>query len=97
MGDSLRVTMVATGLGNPVRHHAPKPVMHIVEPMLPATGIDGMPIFAGSQVGYNPEQNYDIPTTIRTGRRGSQAAVEASHAAGIDTLDIPAFLRKQAD
>jgi cell division protein FtsZ len=96
MGDSLRVTMVATGLGNPVRH-VPKPVMHIVEPVLAATGTDGMPVYAPGPAGYNPEHNYDIPTTFRTGRRGSQAAVEATQAAGIDTLDIPAFLRKQAD
>ncbi len=96
MGDSLRVTMVATGLGNPVRH-VPKPVMHIVEPVLAATGTDGMPAYAPGPAGYNPEHNYDIPTTFRTGRRGSQAAVEATQAAGIDTLDIPAFLRKQAD
>ena len=97
MGESLRVTMVATGLGNPVRHQAPKPVMHIVEPVIPATGTDGMPVYVGGPGGYNPEQNYDIPTTFRTGRRGSQAAVEATQAGGIDTLDIPAFLRKQAD
>ncbi len=94
MGGNLRVTMVATGLGNPVRASAKPPVMHIVEPVMQATGTDG-PIYGG---GYDPAKDYDMPTTFRSNsRRGSQAAVEMAQHAGIDTLDIPAFLRKQAD
>jgi len=93
MGSSLRVTMVATGLGNPVRG-ASKPIMKIVEPMQAQlmTGTDG-PTGFGS--GYDPSKDYDSPTTIRT--RRNQAAVDMAQSAGIDTLDIPAFLRKQAD
>jgi cell division protein FtsZ len=97
MGDSLRVTMVATGLGNPVRNQAPKPpIMKIVEPVVvTATGTDGMPVYGS---GYDPSRDYDMPTSIRqNARRSSQAAVELAQSAGIDTLDIPAFLRKQAD
>jgi cell division protein FtsZ len=96
MGDSLRVTMVATGLGNPVRAQAPKPIMKIVEPVtVAATGTDGMPVYG---TGYDPSRDYDMPTSIRqNARRSSQAAVELAQSAGIDTLDIPAFLRKQAD
>ena len=96
MEDSLRVTMVATGLGNPVRNQAPKPIMKIVEPVtVAATGTDGMPVYG---TGYDPSRDYDMPTSIRqNARRSSQAAVELAQSAGIDTLDIPAFLRKQAD
>jgi cell division protein FtsZ len=96
MSDHLRVTMVATGLGNPVRAQAPKPVIKIVEPpvTMAATGTDG-PVFG---TGYDPAQDYNMPTSIRqNARRSSQAAVELAQSAGIDTLDIPAFLRKQAD
>jgi cell division protein FtsZ len=98
MGGSLRVTMVATGLGNPVRNQAKPPVIKIVEPMAPPlNGTDGMPVLGGG--GYDPGRDYDMPTTFRQAgsRRGNQAAVEMAQAAGIDTLDIPAFLRKQAD
>jgi cell division protein FtsZ len=98
MGDSLRVTMVATGLGNPVRAQVKPPVMKIVEPVAapPLSGTDGMPVFGA---GYDPAHDYDMPTTFRQGsnRRSSQAAVEMAQSSGIDTLDIPAFLRKQAD
>ncbi|HNA28406.1 MAG TPA: hypothetical protein PK437_00005, partial [Thiobacillaceae bacterium] len=83
-------------LGNPVRAQAPKPVIKIVEPpvAMAATGTDG-PVFGA---GYDPARDYDMPTSIRqNARRSSQAAVELAQSAGIDTLDIPAFLRKQAD
>jgi cell division protein FtsZ len=93
MGSTLRVTMVATGLGNPVRGAASKPVMKIVEPMhVQMTGTDGPTGFSG---GYDPARDYDSPTTIRT--RRNQAAADMVQSAGIDTLDIPAFLRRQAD
>jgi cell division protein FtsZ len=99
MEDSLRVTMVATGLGNPVRGaQAKPPIMKIVDPVVApqATGTDGMPVYGA---GYDPARDYDMPTTFRQGsnRRSSQAAVELAQSSGIDTLDIPAFLRKQAD
>ncbi len=97
MGDSLRVTMVATGLGNPVRNTQVKPPpITIVPPVITLlNGTDGMPV---QGTGYDPSRDYDFPTSIRQNtRRSSQAAVELAQSAGIDTLDIPAFLRKQAD
>jgi cell division protein FtsZ len=97
MEDSLRVTMVATGLGNPVRGAQVKPpIIKIVEPIAAQlNGTDGMPVMG---TGYDPARDYDMPTSIRqNARRSSQAAVELAQSAGIDTLDIPAFLRKQAD
>jgi cell division protein FtsZ len=91
MGDSLRVTMVATGLGNPIKS-VKKPEIRIVEPvMIQATGTDNPRPFNNTY-----ENDIDTPTVIRN-RRSSQAAVEVAQSAGIDTLDIPAFLRKQAD
>ncbi len=91
--DELRVTMVATGLGNPVRAAKPKPEITLVQPPIhhQATGThDAVPLDLS-------EIDYDAPSVIRRKRPNSQAAVEVVQSAGIDTLDIPAFLRKQAD
>jgi cell division protein FtsZ len=91
MGSTLRVTMVATGLGNPVRN-AVKPQIRIVEPIqTQLTGTDGPTGFGG----YDASNNYDTPTAIRS--RRNQAAVDMAQSSGIEALDIPAFLRKQAD
>lgn len=91
MGDGLRVTMVATGLGNPVKSSMKKPEIRIVEPVMLATGTGDARPYSNAYDG-----DIDTPTVIRN-RRSSQAAVEVAQSAGIDTLDIPAFLRKQAD
>ena len=80
MEDSLRVTMVATGLGNPVSRQQPKP-MHVIR-----TGTDDMPMAVGG--------NDELPS-VMTNRRAR--TIQAMSDSGIDTLDIPAFLRKQAD
>ena len=83
MGEELRVTMVATGLGSPVARSQPKPV--IVK-----TGTDH---YAASAVEY---QNTEAePAVFRNNRR--EAQVEAMRQSGMEMLDIPAFLRKQAD
>ena len=79
MEDRLRVTMVATGLGSPVRTTQAKP-MQIIR-----TGTDNMPI------GSTEE---DAPNVMRNRRERTVKAWEES---GVDSLDIPAFLRKQAD
>jgi cell division protein FtsZ len=82
--DRLRVTMVATGLGNPVgrQQQQAKPLTVI------RTGTDAAPV----EVNYN---ELDAPAVIR--KRSRDAAVEAMRQSGVDMLDIPAFLRKQAD
>lgn len=83
IGDELRVTIVATGLGSPVARQQPKPV--IVK-----TGTDD---YSSSTVDY---QTADAePTVFRSNRR--EAQVEALKQSGMEYLDIPAFLRKQAD
>ena len=81
MGDSLRVTLVATGLGN-INQQSQRPMTVIHT----RTGTDDR--ISSHQV--------DEPAVMRTGRR-SNAAVTAMQRAGMDPMDIPAFLRRQAD
>ena len=80
MEDALRVTMVATGLGNPVARQQPKP-MQIIR-----TGTDDMPMMVGA--------SEELPSVMSSNRRRT---IQAMSDSGIDTLDIPAVLRKQAD
>ncbi len=82
--DNLRVTIVATGLGKPNARSQPKPLQMVQ--MAQKTGTDDQPV------------NYDDleqPAVMR--RRNRDATVEAMRQSGVETLDIPAFLRKQAD
>lgn len=81
MKDSLRVTMVATGLGMPVVKPQSRPITIV------KTGTDNMPVDFDS---------LDLPTVMRTGRK-RETEVEAMRQSGMEMLDIPAFLRKQAD
>lgn len=87
MGDNLRVTMVATGLGGVVSCIQPKPLSIIRI----RTGTDDAALM--STVNW---KELEIPAAIRTNRR-HDATVEAMKQSGVDVLDIPAFLRKQAD
>jgi cell division protein FtsZ len=83
--DQLRVTIVATGLGKPARTASkPQPLTVIAQ----KTGTDNRAL----DVDYDV---LDQPAVIR--RRNRDATVEAMRQSGVDTFDIPAFLRKQAD
>lgn len=82
IGDALRVTIVATGLGGAAAQR--NPVMQVVT----RTGTDD-----GVAQGVNYEE-LDQPTALR---RRRDTTVEAMRHSGVDMLDIPAFLRKQAD
>ena len=89
IGDELRVTMIATGLGGAIVK-ARQPRLEVVEQVIERTGTDG--------VGMRMETiDYDsldkTPAVVRRGR----AATPASGASAFDPADIPAFLRKQAD
>ena len=86
MGEDLRVTVVATGLGQPVVARVPKPLQVVA----PKTGTDNMPIASG----VNYQELEQLPAVIR---RNRASTVEALANSGMNTLDIPAFLRKQAD
>jgi cell division protein FtsZ len=87
MQDDLRVTMVATGLGG-VATRAQQKQFSVVHGR---TGTDNA-LYA--EPGSWKEM--DAPAAIRTNRR-RDAAVEAMKQSGVDMLDIPTFLRKQAD
>ena len=85
MGDNLRVTVVATGLGR----SQSRPVL-VSEPMeLQRTGTDNMP------VGHN--QDLGVPSVLRNPRSQASAQVRALETSGMEHYDIPAFLRRQAD
>ena len=84
IGEELRVTIVATGLGSPVARQQAKPV--IVK-----TGTDD---YSSSMHGDSAATEAE-PTVFRSNRR--EAQVEALKQSGMEYLDIPAFLRKQAD
>lgn len=86
MTDELRVTVVATGLGNPATQNRPKKVVdNTIEPA------EVTSTHAGAD--YN---DLDIPTVIR-GRRGEGRSAVAPKPEDMEYLDIPAFLRRQAD
>jgi cell division protein FtsZ len=84
-GDALRVTIVATGLGGPAAQRQ-QPVMQVVA----RTGTDDA---RGNPNPVNYEE-LDQPTALR---RRRDVTVEAMRHSGVDMLDIPAFLRKQAE
>ena len=102
MGDELRVTVVATGLGRAEEISRPVPAK-VVDNTLKTNG----------EIDYD---QLDRPTITRAGGRGSlrggaaaattmatesqseaMAKVAAHQEADMDYLDIPAFLRRQAD
>ena len=87
MADRLRVTVVATGIG---RRGAIKPVL-VQKPEL-RTGTDNAPVAAAANYA-----DYDTPTVWRDPRASASARVAAMEESGVERLDIPAFLRKQAD
>jgi cell division protein FtsZ len=90
MGDGLRVTVVATGLGTPMARRQPKPEMvYRGEDAYQRTGTDNHVV--SNSINYT---ELDTPAVMRRGRRETIDAMEKS---GMDTLDIPSFLRKQAD
>jgi len=87
MEDNLRVTVVATGLGAAERAQQLRPRIEMVSQK---TGTDNAAIIETINYG-----ELEVPAVMRSGRR--HATVEAMAASGVDKLDIPAFLRKQAD
>ncbi len=84
IGDALRVTIVATGLGGAAAQRNQPPMMQVVA----RTGTDDA---VGAPVNY---EELDQPTAIR---RRRDVTIDAMKQSGVDLLDIPAFLRKQAD
>jgi cell division protein FtsZ len=87
MGDKLRVTVVATGLGRArptlVHDRDSQPMMR--------TGTDN------GLVNANSQDNLTVPSVLRNPRTQASAQVRALETSGMEHYDIPAFLRRQAD
>ena len=93
MGDEIRVTVVATGLGQSLARRRPPGATHT--PVVQATGTDGA-FIAGPGVQGVDYSHLDVPAIVRNGRSQRSSQVEALANSGVDRYDIPAFLRKQA-
>ena len=104
LGDQLRVTVIATGLTSQrARVQAP---LQVVQPAAALrTGTDNIPVLnqavsmaaAPATVGGgNDFAGMSVPSVWRHGRTAA-AKVEALSSNGMDEIEIPAFLRKQAD
>jgi cell division protein FtsZ len=104
MGDEIRVTVVATGLGKV------KKSMQLVQPQqVLRTGTDNMPVMGGmpgtrtagvtmgaaTAAAGNGIDGGKQPAVWR--REQASEQVQAMQRNGVETYDIPAFLRKQAD
>ena len=105
LGDQLRVTVIATGLSSVARRAQP-PLSVVQQPAANLrTGTDNLPILSQPVQGAGgtaaQPQDYSglsTPSVWRTARSQSAAAkVEALSSNGMDEIEIPAFLRKQAD
>ena len=92
MGDSLRVTVVATGLGR--AHSRPQLVKDNSTQEVLRTGTDNMAIGGPANGDYRP---LEVPSVMRNPRTQASAQVRALETAGMEHYDIPAFLRRQAD
>ncbi|AKJ27875.1 cell division protein FtsZ [Caldimonas brevitalea] len=104
LGDALRVTVIATGLSaNSRRQQAPISVVHS-QPAL-RTGTDNIPVLnsavhaerQGSHHSGHDYSSLNTPSVWRSGRTQAAAKVDALASNGMDEIEIPAFLRKQAD
>jgi cell division protein FtsZ len=100
LGDQLRVTVIATGLSQGKRAQAPLTVVQPSTTQGLRTGTDNLPIL-NNVVGNAPQSapaahdysNLSTPSVWRSARN----KVEALSNNGMDDIEIPAFLRKQAD
>jgi len=99
LGDQLRVTVIATGL-SPARARAQTPMQVVHSAPVQRTGTDNLPVL-NQQVQMPTPQQHDYsglttPSVWRNGRTAA-AKVDALASNGMDEIEIPAFLRKQAD
>ena len=94
MGEDIRVTVVATGLGK-----NKKPVRLGQTPQL-RTGTNNEIVMSGSGDAAATAQDLETlqkPAVWRHGRESASDTVRALEKNGMETYDIPAFLRRQAD
>jgi len=93
IGDGLRVTVVATGLGRAASKKQSTPFTVV------RTGTDNALLSVPTAASHGPSSDYsdfEKPAIWRT-RESAQARVAAMEDTGAERYDIPAFLRKQAD
>jgi cell division protein FtsZ len=113
LGDQLRVTVIATGLSSARKASIAPPLSVVQQPphaqhhQQLRTGTDNLPIL--NQVAQQPmnvgsgqpqQQSYEglnTPSVWRSARSQAAAKVDALASNGMDEIEIPAFLRKQAD
>jgi cell division protein FtsZ len=84
--DSLRVTMVATGLTGVARAES-KPELRVLDTPQVVNG--------ASQVTHAQTSTDETPDVF--GANDRRAQIEAMKSSGVEEFDIPAFLRKQAN
>ena len=97
MGDEVRITVIATGFGEPaVKQQAPRPSMAEVR-----TAPEARPT---RQMGRIVDDELDVPTWQRRNQEPPVAADRSAPrrsqpvaAAGDDEYDIPTFLRRGAE
>ncbi|MFC1683858.1 cell division protein FtsZ [Pseudomonadota bacterium] len=90
MQDEMRVTVVATGIGELITRAKPQAAPAEVAPVR----------LVNSDVVVPSPEDYtemDKPTVIRRDSTAAKAYVDAAQDREMDYLDIPAFLRRQAD
>jgi len=108
LGDQLRVTVIATGLSSARKAQITPPLSVVQQPMQQGlrTGTDNLPILntvaQPGQTAAAPQQPHsyeglNTPSVWRSARSQAVAKVEAFTSSGMDEIEIPAFLRKQAD
>lgn len=107
LGDQLRVTVIATGLSPARRAQQQPPISVVHSNVVQRTGTDGLglhvpvlnqPLHMG-HAGHGADPSMapnPIPSVWRNGRTAA-AKVDALASNGMDEIEIPAFLRKQAD
>jgi len=97
MGDDIRVTVVATGLGRS------RATVQLVQTPVLRTGTNNEPVMAHSGM-HQPHGAAHLPHSLSGmkapavwRRESASDTVRALEKNGMETYDIPAFLRKQAD
>ena len=96
MGEDIRVTVVATGLGK-----NKKPMRLVQTPLRTGTNNEIVMPRANEVVsGQESSPSFETlqkPAVWRHGRESASDTVKALEKNGMETYDIPAFLRRQAD
>ena len=90
MVDEIRVTVVATGLGEEVPVVVPQPEVAIK----PVRLVDSEPEQQQEELDYN---ELEVPTNIRRNPKAASGYAKGNGTDDMEYLDIPAFLRRQAD